>query len=79
LLPIGNNVTDELKTRVLDLVDTISQTVDAVSSLDAINLSTTLEALSNNLGLSGVGAYTITNVECQFNNKHACSNRRRYI
>lgn len=61
LLPIGNNVTDELKTRVLDLVDTISQTVDAVSSLDAINLSTTLEALSNNLGLSGVGAYTITN------------------
>lgn len=61
LLPIGQNVTEELKDRVLSLVDTISETVDAVSGLNAINLSTTLEALSNNLGLSGVGAYTITN------------------
>lgn len=61
LAPVGEGITADLRDRVLRLTDTIRDTVQAVNGIGTVDLSTTLEALENNLGLGRSASYTISN------------------
>ena len=61
LIPVTSNTTENLRARVGELLGTIGDTVNAVNSIGSVGLSTTLEALENNLGLGRSASYTIKN------------------
>jgi hypothetical protein len=61
ITPIVEGMTDETRTRVSDLIATITDTVTAIQGINSVDLSTTLTSLTDNLGLGRTASYTIDN------------------
>lgn len=61
LLPIATGGSENLRTRVSDLMGTIEDTVGAINRIGQVELNTTLRRLADNFGLGGSSAYTINN------------------
>lgn len=61
LLPIATSGNESLRTRVSDLMGTITDTVAAINNIGQVELNTTLNRLADNFGLGRTSSYTINN------------------
>lgn len=67
LLPIASSANANLRSRVSDLMGTITDTVAAINEIGTVELSTTLEKLEENFGLGRSASYTVSNENFQLN------------
>ena len=61
LLPVASSTTEGLRTRVAELLGTVSDTVNTINGIGSVGIETSLRALENNLGLGNAASYTISN------------------